>query len=142
MPPIVKDAESLLLKVEQAVSRFPRRYRYQGVGPRLSDHAFRISELANLAWRQPSRRRALVGELQAHVDSIRICAQLGSRLRAFTSFGQFEDVARTVDSLGRQAGGWLRRSKEASTAQNPPPARAAERGQKLSTRAASREVNP
>ena len=61
--------------------------------------------------------------------------QLGSRVKAFGSFSQFEVLARLAADLGKQAGGWNK--GKTPRGQNGGAAAPSQRAQILSTRAAS-----
>ena len=113
-PPVVKAAERILLEVEQAVRRWPRAYRYE-VGRELRAHALSLAVTANLAWREPSRRAEHVRALVEGVERLKVLLQLGSQLKAFTSFGQFEQLARQAHDLGRQVGGWSKSESHPKT---------------------------
>ena len=139
LPPIAKASERLLLDIEQAVSRFPRRHRYTA-GAELRGQAFKVTEIVHRAWRDRSRQVEWADALRWEIDNLKIRLQLCSRLHAFTSFGQFELLARQAKALGKQAGGWHRQlSSRHPTGQNAQGGPAhAQRAQKLSTRDASR----
>ena len=61
--------------------------------------------------------------------------QLGQRLQAYKSFGQFEALTRVARELGKQAGGWNR--QQHPKGQNAAATRQPQRAQILSTPAAS-----
>ena len=142
LPPIVKTAERLLLEVEQAVRAFPRFHKYE-LGSDLRKLAMKIATLAHRAWRETAMRETLLSHLARAIDGIKLSLQLGSRLRAFSSFGQFEALSRTAVELGRQVGGWQRTRSNHPKGQNAAGSALPQRLQKLSPRAAShREANP
>jgi hypothetical protein len=134
IPPIVKTAERLLFEVEQAVSRFTRFHKYS-TGSTLREQAMAVTQLTHRAWRDRKRQAQWMDDLVMALDDLRITMQLGSRLKAFRSFGQFEQLARTASELGRQLGGW--RKQQSSTGQNGRRSVAGQRAQTLSTRNAS-----
>jgi hypothetical protein len=138
LPPIAKDAERLLLDIEQAVSKFPRRHRYTA-GQELRQQAMKITEYTHRAWRESSRRTEWAYRLKWEVDALKIRLQLCSRLRTFASFAQFEELARQAKALGKQASGWHSQlSSQHPKGQNEPGGQAqVQRAQKLSTRGAS-----
>jgi hypothetical protein len=104
-PPVVKAAERILLDLELAVRRWPRSHRY-GIGKDLREQALALAVGANLAWREQSRRVEHVRGLVEGVEALKVLLQLGSQLKAFSSFGQFDLLARQAHDLGRQVGGW------------------------------------
>ena len=92
---------------EEAVLRFPKRHQHVA-GQQLRAHIFRVAQLANQAWSKPTQRAVLVERLDEAVADFRLMMQLASGLRAFASFGQFEDLSRKLSELGREVGGWKR----------------------------------
>jgi hypothetical protein len=105
MPPIVKLAERVLVEIEQAVRRFARFHKYT-FGSTLRDRAWEACECAHQAWRDREHQAAWLTKLVHAIDNLKIALQLGSRIKAFASFRQFEMLARLVSDLGKQAGGW------------------------------------
>ena len=134
LPPIVKQAERLLLEIEKAVRSFPRYEKY-GCGTDLRAQARKVSVLTHRAWRQQRARGWLIAKLIEEIDELKILLQLGVRLRAFASFRQFEMLGRLASDLGKQAGGWKRQHLTTQNAQAG--SAPAQRGQILSTSAAS-----
>jgi len=107
LPAIAKVAARVLATVEQTVLTFPRAHRY-GVGARLQADAQDICERVNMAWRDRARSQHHVQELVWQIDRLKIRMQLGKDVNAFRSFRQFDALARIVNDLGRQCGGWLK----------------------------------
>jgi len=139
LPPIAKLSERLLLDIEQAVGRFVRKHRYS-IGADLRSQAMQVRRLVDRAWRDRAQLLHWTTELVWAIDDLKLTLQLGSQLRAFNSFVQFEGLIRTTEDLGRQAGGWKRQQQHPKD-QNPPPRTGSERVQILSTRAASSGAN-
>ena len=135
LPPIVKLAKRFLVEIEQAVRSFPRYHKY-ALGADLRAQAMQLAVLCDRAWRDRGGVVHWVNRLVWAIDEIKIALQLGSEIRAFRSFAVFEQLIRTAEDLGRQAGGWKRQLKHSkgqnSTAIVPP-----ERAQILSARTAS-----
>lgn len=125
LPPIAKLAMRVLACVEEAVTRFPRKHRYT-LGSDLRSRAMGVARAAHMAWRDQARRQQRVLELALAIDDLKITLQLGKDVQAFRSFGQFEAVARLVNDLGRQCGGWLKqmRSQGQNAASHPSSQRA------------------
>ncbi|TAA42509.1 four helix bundle protein [Pseudoxanthomonas winnipegensis] len=136
LPPIVKTAERLLVDIEQAVRRFPRYHRYQ-IGADLRRQAMAVYRDADRAWRDRQHQAERVAQLVWDIDELKQHLQVAKLLQAFASFKQFEALARAAHQLGAQAGGW-RRHQSTPQAQNAAGVGAVpQRGQKLSTCAAS-----
>ena len=139
LPPIAKLSNRLHLDIEQAVRRFVRYHRY-AIGADLREQARNVERLVHRAWRDRAHQLHWIEQLVWAIDELKLSLQMGSQLRAFASFGQFEGLVRTAEDLGRQAGGW-KRQQQHPKGQNPPPEARPERAQTLSTRAASQGAN-
>jgi hypothetical protein len=136
IPPIVKLAERVLVGVEQAACGFPRKHRYT-LGSDLRKQAMGVARLTHRAWRDHAGRRSWLKQLTQAVDDLQLTIDIGCQLRAFRSFGQFEDLARLAKDLGKQCGGWHRHQKEQHPqGQNAPAGSPSQRAKTLSTRAA------
>lgn len=121
LPTICRDANRLLLAVEQCVRNFPRYHKYQ-VGADLRRQAMQVARLAQRAWRDKGQQIQHVGQLVWAVDEIKLTLQLAKTVHAFVSFAQFEACARLAVQLGKQSGGWHRQlatSQRASTGTSP-----------------------
>lgn len=134
LPEIAKKAERLLIDIEQAVREFVRYHKYT-LGSDLRAQAMKVVRMCHRAWRDRQRQAQWVSELIWAIDELKLSLQLGSQLRAFKSFKQFEALIRTAEDVGRSAGGWKRHLHLKS--QNPVSANSRERAQILSGRAAS-----
>jgi hypothetical protein len=106
-PPVIRHASSLLRDIELAVLRFPKRHQHV-VGKELRQQIMQVAQLANRAWRRPTKRAAFVDSLVEAVDDLKLSMQLAKELHAFASFNQFEDLARKLNELGREVGGWYK----------------------------------
>lgn len=138
-PPIVKLAERLLLEIEQAVRRFPRYHKYAH-GARLREQAMAVAQLSHRAWRDRKCQAQWTEKLAFAIDDLKLSLQLGKQIEAFSSFNQFEALARLASDLGRQCGGW--RKQQHLKGQNGKEPRApSQRAQILSSRAASPEAH-
>jgi hypothetical protein len=115
LPPIVKNAERLLLEIEQAVRRFTRYHKYSH-GARLREQAMRVAQLAHRAWRDRKHQAQWTDKLIWAVDDFKLSLQLGKNIEAFVSFAQFEMLAKLASDLGKQCGGW--RKQQRSNGQN------------------------
>jgi len=126
LPPIVKEAERLMLEIEQAVRRFPRYHKYTH-GTRLREQALGVARLAHRAWRDQAHRDMWTTKLVWAVDDLKLSLQLGKQIEAFASFAQFEMLARLCSDLGKQCGGWRKqqhRDSQNARADKPPSQRA------------------
>jgi hypothetical protein len=135
LPPIVRTAERLLREIEQAVRGFARYHKYT-IGIDLRQQAMTVVRVCHRAWRDRQRQAHWVDQLRWAIDEIKLSLQMGSQIRAFKSFNQFEMLIRLAEELGRQAGGWWRQ-QQIPKGQNPAREAAPERAQILSTRGAS-----
>ncbi len=118
LPTICRDANRLLLAVEQCVRNFPRYHKYQ-LGSQLRAQALDVARLAQRAWRDKRHQAAHVGQLVWAVDEIKLSLQLAKTVQALVSFAQFEACAVLAVQLGKQSGGWHRQlvtSQSASAA--------------------------
>jgi hypothetical protein len=142
LPPIAKLARRFLVEVEQAVRGFPRYHKY-ALGTDVRKQAMKVVLLCDRAWRDRANVISGVENLVWAIDEMKVLLQLGLDLRAFRSFGVFEQLIRMTEDLGRQAGGWKRQLKH-PTGQNPAANGRPERAQTLSARttSASTGVNP
>ena len=139
LPPIVRLAERLLVDIEHAVRRFARFHKYT-FGSDLRAQAMKVAQLAHRAWRDRMRQAEWLSKLVWAVDDLKLSLQLGSRIHAFASFGQFEQLARVASDLGRQTGGWHKQLHPKG--QNGQHRTADQRAQILSSPATSAEVKP
>ena len=137
LPPVIKLRERLLVDIELAVRRFARFHKYT-FGSDLRTQAMNVTRLAYRAWNDREHRAAWIGSLVTAVDELKLSLQLGSKIKAFTSFGQFEVLARNALDLGRQVGGW--KKKQHPMGQNSSHRNAAECAPILSTHTASIEA--
>jgi len=141
LPPIVKATERLLVDIEQAVRGFDRYHRYQ-IGGDLRGKAMDAYRLASRAGHDYDQRLQCVQQLRWTIDEIKQHLQIAKLVRAFKSFRQFEALIRQAEDIGRQAGGWRKQLQHPKAQSAQARNGVAQRGQKLSARAASAEANP
>jgi len=139
-PPIVDAARKLCAEVEQIVRTFPRYHRYR-TGDLLRDRADDVLTCAMRTWRKKDNRLRRAEELVDAVDRFRERLQVCKFVHAFRDFAQFERLATATNSLGGQAGGWKRSIEQHPNAQNAQADGIAQRGERLSTRAARPRAN-
>ena len=136
LPPIAQLARRFLVEVEQAVRGFSRYHRY-ALGADLRKQAMQLVVLCHRAWRDRGGVAHWVNRLVWAVDEIKIALQLGSEIRAFRSFGVFEQLILMAEDIGRQAGGWKRQLMQHPNGQNPAASSRPECAKTLSARTAS-----
>jgi hypothetical protein len=135
LPAIAKTAARLRASIEIAWTRCARRHRY-GIGTDLRDQATAVQRCTLRAWRDRNHQLQRVRELVIAIDDLKLTVQLAKDVCAFASFDEFEAIARLVDDVGRQSGGWLKRlHSQSQNAQGALPLE--QRAQILSSRAAS-----
>jgi hypothetical protein len=132
-PPIARLSHRILADVENAVRRFPRFHKYS-VGADLRAGAMQVARSFHKAWRDQDQRLARVLELCGAVDDLKISLQLAKEVKAFGGFAEFEALAKLINALGAQSGGWLKSLQ--SKGQNAEAREPAQRAQILSTRVA------
>ncbi|MEE9310434.1 MAG: four helix bundle protein [Cocleimonas sp.] len=108
--PIQRDADQLLLFIEQTVRTFPRYHKYT-LGHELRTQAMKIVRLIQRAMHDKKNQQDMIYRLVFAVDDIKLQIRLAKELQAFAHFGQFETAAELAVSVGKQAGGWLKRNK-------------------------------
>jgi hypothetical protein len=133
-PDVTKKSERLLLDIEQAVRGFSRYNKYT-IGSDLREQSMTVVRLCHRAWRDRNHQLQWVVDLVWAIDELKISLQLGSQLRAFKSFSQFESIIRLAEEVGKCAGGW--RNSLHRKSQNPVSNQSQERAQILSGHAAS-----
>lgn len=134
LPDIVKKAERLLVDIEAAVRDFARYHKYS-IGSDMRAHACEVLRICHRAWRDRPRQAHWVTELVWAIDELKLSLRIGSLVKAFKSFAQFESLIRNAEEVGRCAGGWKREIHRKG--QNPDGDIPPERAQILSGRAAS-----
>jgi hypothetical protein len=137
-PPIVQLAGRVMREIEEIVRGFPRYHKYT-TGTRLRDLAFSVTRCAHRAWRDQGRRAEWVSKLVFAIDDLKFSVQAAKDGRAFKSFAQFEELARILNDLGRQCGGWQKQQQRLNGQNRTGSARAG-RAEILSARAASHEA--
>lgn len=105
---IWRDASRLLAEKEQ-VGRTFARYHKSSIDTRLRAKAMRLCLSIYWAISRKHSGIKLVQQVTELVDDMKLQIQLTRELNAFANFAQFQRVAELAVSLGRQAGGWLKR---------------------------------
>jgi len=107
--PIWRDANRLLLEIEQAVRHFPRYHKYT-LGGEMRSQAMRVSRLVHRAWYDKPNQPAHLGRLILAVDDLKLQIHLAKELQAFRNFAEFQRIAEQAVNVGKQCGGWRRRA--------------------------------
>ncbi len=99
--PIWRDANRLLLEIEQAVRWFPRYHKY-AVGTDLRQQAMLVCRLLVRALSAEGKQRIeQVGRLCHAVDDLKVLIQLAKEVKAFQSFRQLEEISKLAVAVGR-----------------------------------------
>ena len=106
--PLWRDANRLLLLIEDAVRQFPRYHKYT-LGSDLRRQAMNICRLIARAVHDREGRAQHLKRLVFTIDDVKVLIQLGKELKAFQNFKSFQIAAELAVDLGRQSGGWQRR---------------------------------
>ena len=109
--PIWRDANQLLVSVEEVVKGFARYHKYT-IGTELRQQALKICILVNKAWRYKHNNHRILLALSDAIDQFKIQCQLAKQLHAYQSFAQFQKIAELSVSVGKQCGGWERRVRQ------------------------------
>jgi hypothetical protein len=105
LPDIAKKAERLLVDIETAVRDFARYHKYS-IGSDMRAQAAEVLRICHRAWRDRSRQAHWVTELVWAIDELKLSLRMGSLVKAFKSFAQFESLIRNAEEVGRCAGGF------------------------------------
>lgn len=108
--PIWRDANRLLVLVEEVVRGFARYHKYT-LGTELRTLALRLCRSIHRVVSRQSSRLKLIQQVVELVDDLKLHLQLAKELKAFARFTQFQQVAELVVGLGRQAGGWYKQAR-------------------------------
>lgn len=106
--PIWRDANRLLVAIEQAVRRFPRYHKYT-LGTDLRRQAMNVCRLILRAADKGEDQIARVGRVVDAVDDLKLQVQLGKELKAFASFQRIPGYRRAGGSGGQAERGWRKR---------------------------------
>ena len=108
--PIWRDANCMLVLVEELVRGFTRYHKYS-IGTELRQTALRLCQTIHRACSRQGSKVRMVQQASELVDDLKMQIQLARELRAFRGFAQFQQAAELAVSLGRQVGGWLRQAR-------------------------------
>jgi hypothetical protein len=116
--PIWRDANRLLLAIEQAVRAFPRYHKYT-LGTELRRQAMQVCRLIMRAADQRAEQARWLGQLVVAIDDLKSSVQLAKELEAFRHFKEFQTVAELAVAVGKQSGGWRKRLAAADGQHRP-----------------------
>jgi len=109
--PIWRDANRLLVLLEQAVRGFPRYHKYT-LGSDLRRQAMRVCRLIIRTNNARVARDQELERLVLAVEDLKLMIQLGKELEAFRSFKEFQQATELAVALGRQSSGWWKRLQQ------------------------------
>lgn len=107
LPPIYRDIKRLVVMTEETVKKFHRYHRYT-IGSDLRKQAARLLRLVHRAWLDKANAAQWVHKLLWAIDDFRLQLQMAKELNALQSFGQFEQIGKLCQQIGKQCGGWQR----------------------------------
>lgn len=107
---IWKDANALLLAIEQSVRHFPRYHKYT-IGQEMRQQAMVICRLIVRSYHYKGARIQSVQLLNEAIDDLKI--QRAKELCAFRHFKAFQSIAELAVAVGKQSGGWKQRLQTA-----------------------------
>lgn len=111
--PLWRDANRLLLLIEDVVRHFPRYHKYT-LGSDLRKQAMNINRWIARAVHDRAGRVRHIKRLIFSIDDMKVLIQLGKELKVFPNFKVFQTLAELAVGLGRQSGGWQRRVRPES----------------------------
>lgn len=115
--PLWRDSSRLMVLIEDAVRQFPKYHKY-ALGADLRRQAMGVCRLILRAYSANNDRQRQIERLIIAVDDLKLLIQLGKEIKAFKSFNQFQLIAELSVSVGRQAGGWLKRLRSEAASFN------------------------
>jgi len=109
--PIWRDANRLLVLLEQTVRHFPRYHKYT-LGSEMRLQAMKMVRLLNLAIKDKAQIEQHLERLLIVIDDFKIQLQLAKECQAFRNFAEFQQLVELCLSVAKQSGGWLRRVRK------------------------------
>ncbi len=106
--PIWRDAEDLVLAIEQAVRTAPRYHKYT-LGTEMRQTAYRLLTAIGQAIQNVAARIDLLAQAHALSEVLKIKIQLAKKLNLYASFKQFEVIAALAYAVSKQCKGWQKR---------------------------------
>ena len=112
-PPVLHDAYDLALALYREVPRFPKAQRFV-LGQRIEHASLDVLFGVQRATDERERIDGLRGA-SAALDQLRLLVRMATDL-GFLCVDRHEALARRVDTLGKQIGGWLKWSATVAAA--------------------------
>ncbi|MBT3310137.1 MAG: four helix bundle protein [Gammaproteobacteria bacterium] len=112
--PIYRDANTLLLQIEQAVRTFPRYHKYT-IGSELRRATMELVRQLSRSIKYADQRLRWVTEAHDTLDDLKVQIQLAKELKAFHSFRQYESIAALAFGVSKQAWGWKKKLQRTSS---------------------------
>jgi hypothetical protein len=103
--PIWRDAETLVLEIEQAVRLFSRYHKYT-LGQELRTEAYALLETITHAINQQNNRLKWLEKAHYHSETLKIKIHLSKNLNLYARFSQFETIAQLAYAISKQAKAW------------------------------------
>jgi hypothetical protein len=123
--PIWRDAEALVIQVELAVRQFPRYHKYT-LGTELRQLAMQVLSNVTHAINQKQgaqgkikSRMQWLARLILVVQELKLKIQIGKTLQAFASFAVFEQLAKLVVAVAKQATAWHNKLQGGTASRGP-----------------------
>jgi hypothetical protein len=108
--PIYKRSYDLCLHLEQVVRGFSRYHKYT-LGADLRDGARRVLKLIVRANARRDKVPLLL-DVREEVEQLKVVLRLSQDVKAFASFGAFEQAIGQVVEIAKQNEGWLRSQRQ------------------------------
>ena len=108
--PIYKRSYDLCLHLEQVVRGFSRYHKYT-LGADLREGARRVLKLIVRANARRDKVPLLL-DVREEVEQLKVVLRLSQDVKAFASFGAFEQAIGQVVEIAKQNEGWLRSQRQ------------------------------
>ena len=108
--PIYKRSYDLCLHLEQVVRGFSRYHKYT-LGADLREGARRVLKLIVRANARHDKVPLLL-DVREEVEQLKVVLRLSQDVKAFASFGAFEQAIGQVVEIAKQNEGWLRSQRQ------------------------------
>ena len=103
---VITKAYDLILWFVPIIGKFPRNHRFV-LGERMERGLYDLLEGLIRAKYRPARRRRLLDDANLHLELLRFQSRMATDLDLL-SLRRYEHVARQLDGIGQEVGGWLR----------------------------------
>ncbi len=103
--PILRDAKSLLVRLEQTVKDFPRYHKYT-LGSDLRQQSYKVVRMIVFCIQTKQNRVHNVQRLFLMIEDLKTQLQIGKELAVYQNFKQFEGLAKMTFDLSKQVKSW------------------------------------